>query len=398
MGRRSSIVLVAPYHVPNGGNERGGDKDGGGVVDVGGVDGDRGWHAEERQSQQGPGDSNDVADNTNGAEVKLALADLLPAREEADGDGNGVGGGQADDTNTGKGVEGSSGTKVDEAEEDLDHHAEHHGVDGHIELVVDLDPEARAGDGAVAGKGPGGARGGGGASDAADDGEDDERHEQAKGTAGGANGGLDDDGDGLGGRQELGDFGEDEDEGDEEEEAGKGVDEDGHDHGLGDLGGGLADLFAHGDDHASGRGGVAGMQQTDHKGPAIGPARRSLKVGKDVFGIASAVLGNGEDADHDGNDTSKGPKDGGSIENGEPAVAEGRDGIAEKSDAEEDKEHLVGLGLEDGDAGAGLEDVDAANEEQGGAKIDGEGDGDVADDVAPSADTRRCDASWGARA
>lgn len=52
------------------------------------------------------------------------------------------------------------------------------------------------------------------------------------------------------------------------------------------------------------------MQQADHEGPAIRPARASLEVGEDVFGIVTAVLCDREDADHDGNDASEGPEDG----------------------------------------------------------------------------------------
>lgn len=111
--------------------------------------------------------------------------------------------------------------------------------------MVDLGPPLGTGNGTVTGEGPDTSRGSGGAADTADDSEDHEGEDQAKGTAGGANGALDDGGHGLGAADELGDVGKHEDQGDEEEETGKGVDEDGSDHGLGDLGGRLLNLLAH---------------------------------------------------------------------------------------------------------------------------------------------------------
>jgi hypothetical protein len=242
------------------------------------------------------------------------VGDLLPATQQADGDGDGVGRSQADDANTRKGVKGSGGAKVNDAEEDLDNHAEHHGVERHIELGVDLGPPAGAGDGAVAGKGPGAAGGGGGAADAAEEGEDNEGDEQAESAASRTHGRLDDDGDGLRGEEELLDVGQDKDEGDEEEEPGKGVDEDGGDHGLGHLGRRLPNLFAHGDNHAGRRSRVAGVKQTDTKRPTVGPSGAGLEMGKDVFGRVAAVLGQSKDSDGNGNDTSKSPENGGSLQ------------------------------------------------------------------------------------
>jgi hypothetical protein len=89
--------------------------------------------------------------------------------------------------------------------------------------------------------------------------------------------------------------------------------------------------------------------------------------------------------------------DGGAhVKKREPSVAKGRDGIAEKGDAEEDEKDLVVGALENTDPGRGLgvagigvglvKDIDATDEEEGGAKVDGEGDGDVANDVEPAAD------------
>lgn len=55
------------------------------------------------------------------------------------------------------------------------------------------------------------------------------------------------------------------------------------------------------------------MEQTDTEGPAIGPSGRGLEVGEDVLGVVTTVLSNGQDGDHDGNETSQGPEDGNSL-------------------------------------------------------------------------------------
>lgn len=192
-------------------------------------------------------DGNKVGEIAKLAQAERGIAHMATAREHVDGNGSGVRRSQANDTDTGKGVKGNGGAKVDETEHNLDNHAEHHGVQGHVELLVDCDPPLGAGDGTVASKGPDAAGGGGGAADAADEGEDHEGNQETDGAARGADGGLDDVGDGLARGDDGLDFasGHDEHEGDEEEQAGKGVDEDGGDHGLGDLGGGFLDFFAH---------------------------------------------------------------------------------------------------------------------------------------------------------
>lgn len=55
------------------------------------------------------------------------------------------------------------------------------------------------------------------------------------------------------------------------------------------------------------------MKKTNAERPAIGPARVNLEVSEDILGIVTAVLGNGQDADNNGNDTGKGPEDGSSL-------------------------------------------------------------------------------------
>lgn len=67
------------------------------------------------------------------------------------------------------------------------------------------------------------------------------------------------------------------------------------------------------DNHAGRRSGVAGVQETDHKRPALGPAGLGLEMTKDVSARVAAVLGHDKDGNSNGNDTSKCPKDGGSL-------------------------------------------------------------------------------------
>lgn len=145
------------------------------------------------------------------------------------------------------------------------------------------------------------------------------------------------------------------------------------------------------------------MEKTDAKGPAIGPPRAGLKVSEDELGVMATILRDGEDGDHDGNDAGKCPENGTSLDQvsrgasarsipgrayikpREPSVAEGRDGIAQQGDGEKEEDLVVGP-LEDADSGSLFKDVDASDEEEGRAKVDGQGDCDVADDVEPATD------------
>lgn len=72
------------------------------------------------------------------------------------------------------------------------------------------------------------------------------------------------------------------------------------------------------------------------------------------------------------------------VNEGKPLVAKRRDGIAQERDAEEDEVELVGLRREDAFASVVGEDVDAANEEQGGTEVDGERNGNGTDGVKPA--------------
>ena len=55
------------------------------------------------------------------------------------------------------------------------------------------------------------------------------------------------------------------------------------------------------------------MQQTNEKGPAVGPAREILKVSKSVGGGVSAVLGQSQQTDDDGDQSDTGPINGKSL-------------------------------------------------------------------------------------
>lgn len=368
-----------------------------------------------RQNEKEHTEGDVVADMAQGTKVEARTLDGLPPVEEADGDGHGVTRREADDADAGEGVEGGSRAEVDEAEDDLDDHGQHHGVEGHAQLAVHRLPQLGPGDGAVPGERPDAAGRGGCAADAAVESEHDQGDEQAKGAARGADGGLDDGRDGLarGEGDEVVDVGDDKHQGDEGQQAGKGVEHDSRDHGLGDLGGGRSHLLAHAvsgglsvsdefssslpgallkkdsnvrDDHARRRGGIRGLQEADTEGPAGDPSGARLEGGEDVLGRVAAVLCDGEDADDDGDEAGKGPEDGGGVEPRQPPVAQGRDGVAQQRDGQEDEEDLVRLAGEDALAGRVLEDADAGDQELGGAEVDGQRDGHVAHHVQPAAD------------
>lgn len=188
-----------------------------------------------------------IAESTKMAEIELALANLLSSAKQTDGDGSSICGGQANDTNTREGVEGGGRTEVDDSEDDLYDHTEHHGIERYIQSLVDLDPPLRARDGTITSKSPSATRRSSGAANAAHDGEDHDRNKEANGTTRRADGGLDDGRHRLSGNQ----FSErlqvvnDEDERDEEKKTSNSVDDDGGNHGLGDLSGRVLDFFAH---------------------------------------------------------------------------------------------------------------------------------------------------------
>lgn len=55
------------------------------------------------------------------------------------------------------------------------------------------------------------------------------------------------------------------------------------------------------DDHAGCRGGVCSLQQTDAERPTGGPAGLGLEVGEDPLTRVSAMFGDDEDGDDQGN-------------------------------------------------------------------------------------------------
>lgn len=190
-------------------------------------------------------ESDPVGDSTPLSEVELSSLDLLATSSETDGNGSGIRSSQANDTDTRESVESSVRTEVDDTEDDLNNHAEHHSVQWNVERGVDLGPHPGTGDGTITSESPSASRAGSCAANTADDGEDDERNEETEGTTGAANSALDDKRHGLGGDDDVLDFGHDEHERYEEEETGEGVDEDGGDHGLGDLDLRVLNLLTH---------------------------------------------------------------------------------------------------------------------------------------------------------
>lgn len=125
----------------------------------------------------------DIAECTQLPKVPRAFSEVSAAAEEGNDDGHDVRNGQKDDSRAAEGIEGRSRPKVDETQQDLYGHAEHHGVERHVEFGVDSFPESRPRHGSVAGEGPDATRRGGGAGGAAEDGEDDDWNRERKGAA-----------------------------------------------------------------------------------------------------------------------------------------------------------------------------------------------------------------------
>ena len=191
--------------------------------------------------------SNNVAEKTDGAKIIGTDAEFLATADDGDNNGHDVAESQEDDTDTDEGIEGSSGTKVDEAEEDLDDHAEHHGVQWDFHFGVNLLPEVGTWDGAITGKGPCAARGSGDASRTADYAEDNEREGEGESTTLVADGGGEDEWEGLAswGCQDISDVRKYKHQGNQEDKATDEVQDDGTNHSFWHLSGWLLNFFAH---------------------------------------------------------------------------------------------------------------------------------------------------------
>lgn len=445
--RRAGVVLVAPGDVPGERNTDETDKDDGGVVDGSGGDGEVGGHAEEGDCEEGPGydtselaqlaqgyeksegrgkkdrrrerqkrqekerhtNSNPIAEPPQLAQRELGPNDMLPPLNHRHGNWHRVRDGQTDNADARERVKRSRRTKVNNAQQDLDDHGQHHGVKRQVQTGMHLLPPLGSRDRTVTSKRPRAARGGRGAGGAAEDAEDHEGDEQADGANGRADGALQDGGDGLtrGQGDEHGDVGKHKHERDHEHQAADGVDDDGDDHGLGHLGRGPLDFLAHGDDHARGRGGVAGVQEADAEGPALGPARGRLEVAEGVGAGAAAFLGDDEDGDEDADEADEGPDDREGLEfllvtgtdfirkvktyiqKRQDLVTQRRDGVTQQGDSQKHQEDLVRLGLPDIRAVLLLEDIDARDKEQRRTKVDRQRNRDVSNNIRPPADIRR---------
>lgn len=190
-------------------------------------------------------ESDHVGDGTDDSKVEVAFFDILPATEDQrDGDRAGVAHGQEDDTHTGEGVEGSTGSKVDGSQANLDHHTQCHGIQWDVEALVDGAPPARSGYTSIAGEGPGASRGRCHATYTADHTENQQGDGQAESTGVVANGGFKDNRRWLVRVDQHGQLGHDEADRNEEEETGNGVDDNGAHHGLRDHDSWFAHFFA----------------------------------------------------------------------------------------------------------------------------------------------------------
>lgn len=152
---------------------------------------------------------------------------------------------QEDHTNTAEGVERSNGTKVNYTQNDLNDHAEHHGVEGDIQLRIDDFPVFGSRNGAVSSESPGASRCSRCAADSTDKGQDQERDCQRESAAIVTNGNFEDVRNWRRGEEDVFDGWENEAERDEEDEATDSVENDGSDHSFWYLCRWFLDLFAH---------------------------------------------------------------------------------------------------------------------------------------------------------
>lgn len=185
-------------------------------------------------------------------------------------------------------------------------------TEGNAQLSINLLPQVATRDSAVPSKGPNTSRRGSRAADSADNGQYQQRDQQTESTSRRSDSVLDNRRNRLTGSQgeKAVDIRQDEQQRDHEQQPGEGVQDDGVDHGLGDLRGRGAHLLAHADDHARRGRGVGGLEETHAKGPTGWPSGTRLEGGEDVVGTVVAVFGDNENADDDGENTGEGPENG----------------------------------------------------------------------------------------
>ena len=190
---------------------------------------------------------NDVAHETEDSHVELSVLDVRTTTDKGHGNRHCVANSQADNTNTRESVECSRGSEVQDTEDDLDCHTEHHGIEWDIKLRVDNLPPLETWDGSITGESPCGAGSGSGASNAAEEGEDHKRDTQGECASLAADCLYNDDGCWLTGSEveEILKIWEDEEKRDKEDKSTDGVENDGSDHGLRNLYARVLHFFAH---------------------------------------------------------------------------------------------------------------------------------------------------------
>lgn len=268
--RGAREVLAAPDKVPEKADRAEAGKDGTGVVHRGRSQTRQNRrHAEYNYRQHNPGQGDDVDCVAKLAEREGGVLEGPPAAHDGDQDGQGVGGAQADGGDAGKAVEGGGRAEIDEAEQTVHREGEGEPPQGDVQPLVDLAPQHRAGDGAVARKGVRAPARGSQRADAREqpDSEDEEKHSESASRT--ARGSFEDQADGLsaGDVQEGLHVRQDEKDGDEEEKAREAGRDNGQDDSLGDLSLGVLHLLAHRCHHSVARQYVGRLQQAHEEGP-----------------------------------------------------------------------------------------------------------------------------------
>lgn len=119
-------------------------------------------------------DSDNVAEIPKTLEVVYAHLETFPPCKKRCEHWGCICESEEDDSRSNEGIEGRSRSEIDASESDLNDHAEHHSIQRHIELGVDLFPPFRAWDSAIARECPCTPRCRSRAASAAKDSEDDD--------------------------------------------------------------------------------------------------------------------------------------------------------------------------------------------------------------------------------
>jgi hypothetical protein len=155
---RSSKILAGISSIPNDGNSGKASKHGRSVVHGTGFNRERNRHAEDDDGEDNPDDANAIDERAELAQRVGRVLNDLSASHHVDSDGDTIGGGETDGSDTSEGVESSRRAKVDASKDAVNDSRQDEGIDRHVETVVDLTPDLVSGNGTISGESVGAAR------------------------------------------------------------------------------------------------------------------------------------------------------------------------------------------------------------------------------------------------